>query len=114
MKRRFSLSLVVLLLLSILFTGCDMVSVVGANPSYRIAETVKDKNGGFGAVGQGLGGLAEGFSERQVVGLGVHHLFPDHVFFFFGPSPAGSARLLGGRFLSWHRISTPLSIHSYL
>ena len=45
MKRRFSLSLVVLLLLSILFTGCDMVSVVGANPNYRIAGTVKDKNG---------------------------------------------------------------------
>lgn len=54
MKRRFSLSLVVLLLLSILFTGCDMVSVVGANPNYRIAGTVKDKNGGFGAVGQAL------------------------------------------------------------
>ena len=30
---KHQLSLIVLLLLSVVFTGCDMVSVVGANPA---------------------------------------------------------------------------------
>ncbi|KLU40673.1 MAG: hypothetical protein AA931_03755 [Peptococcaceae bacterium 1109] len=43
MKRK--LSLIVLLLLSVVFTGCDMVSVVGANPSYRVGGIVTNDKG---------------------------------------------------------------------